>query len=209
MFANSFLAMSSDPYRLFKLRRTSDHIDLHYGWRQSSNLFLYYVSDSREHGRAIRQHSVDVQVLTHVQITLHDRIVWGLVDACRFHTKERGLEHGLRASKAPRSQHWWPDHREVHSSSLSCSSRQQSAFLFEVAGNIADIFFNVTRDHMGQLNCFPLTSNGHLLKMGILVWSTKFFLNISNILIKSAIRILITIVKGCLEKRFSSLESIP
>ena len=149
MFANSFLTMSSDPYRLFTLRRTSDHIDLHRGWRQSSNLFLCYVSDSREHGRAIRQHSVDVQVLTHVQITLHDRIVWGLVDACRFRTKERGLEHGLRASKAPRSQRWWPDHREVHSSSLSCSSRQQSAFLFEVAGNIADIFFNVTRDHMG------------------------------------------------------------
>ena len=41
-----------------------------------------------------------VQVLTDVHVTLHDRIVFGLMDACRFHSKERGLEHGLRASEA-------------------------------------------------------------------------------------------------------------
>ena len=65
---------SSDPYRVFTLRR-SDDLDLHCGWSQSSDFFLHSVSDSWEHGGATGQHCVGVQVLTDVDIALHDRVV--------------------------------------------------------------------------------------------------------------------------------------
>ena len=90
---------SSDPFRVFTFRR-GDDFDLHYGWSQSSNFFLRSVSDSQDHGAATRQHCVGVQVLTDVHVALHDKIVCGLMDACKFHSKERRLKHGLRASEA-------------------------------------------------------------------------------------------------------------
>ena len=73
---------------------------IHCGWSQSSNFFLQSVSDSQQHGAATTQHCVGVQLLTDVHITLHDKIVCGLIDACRLRTKDRGLKHGLGASEA-------------------------------------------------------------------------------------------------------------
>ncbi|RMX41704.1 hypothetical protein pdam_00019852 [Pocillopora damicornis] len=57
-------------------------------------------SNSWEHGGATREHSVSVQVLTDVNITLHDRVISGLMDTSRFHSKEGWLEHGLWSTES-------------------------------------------------------------------------------------------------------------
>ena len=45
------------------------------------------------------QHIVGIQVLSDVDVTLHDRGVGGLVQAGDLHAQERGLEQGLGASE--------------------------------------------------------------------------------------------------------------
>ena len=136
---------SSDPYRVFALRRSND-LDLHCGWSQSSDFFLHSVSNSREHGGATRQHCVGVQVLTDVHVALHDGIICGLVDTGRFHSKERGLEHGLGT----------PEAFVANGDDLSIGKlvtlfqagvgSSSLHFLLEVESNIAKFFFDVTHD---------------------------------------------------------------
>ena len=64
----------------------SAHLDLHGGGGQSCDLFLHAVSDAGVHGGTSRQHGVGVQVLTDVNVTLHDAVVGGLMDATGLHT---------------------------------------------------------------------------------------------------------------------------
>merc|ERR1712193_28115 len=67
---------------------------------KGSDLLLHPVGNTRVHGGATGHHSVGVQVLTDVNIALHDGVEGGLVDAAGLHTQERGLEEGLRAPEA-------------------------------------------------------------------------------------------------------------
>ena len=76
---------SSDPDGVLPLGR-SDDLDLHGGGSESSHLLLHPVGNARVHGGASRQHSVGVQVLTDVDVTLHDAVVCGFVDTSVFHT---------------------------------------------------------------------------------------------------------------------------
>ena len=87
---------ATDPYRVFPLWWSND-LDLHCGWGKGSDLLLHSVCNAREHGGASGQHCVGVQVLSDVHIALHDGVVGGLVDACRLHAQEAGLEQGLGA----------------------------------------------------------------------------------------------------------------
>merc|ERR1719376_1144917 len=64
-----------------------------------SDLLLHTVSNTRVHGGASGHDSVGIQVLTDVNITLHDGVVGGLVDATGFHSKEGWLEESLRAAE--------------------------------------------------------------------------------------------------------------
>ena len=89
---------ASDPYRVFPLGR-SDDLDLHCGWSQGGDLLLHTVGDARVHCAATRENGVGVEILTDVDVTLHDGIVGGLVDTSRLHTQEAGLEEGLGASE--------------------------------------------------------------------------------------------------------------
>jgi len=62
---------SSNPYGVFPLW-WSDDLDLHGWWSEGRDLLLHSVSDTREHSRTAGQDSVGVQVLTDIDITLHD-----------------------------------------------------------------------------------------------------------------------------------------
>ena len=90
---------ATDPDGVFALGR-SDDLDLHGGWSQGGDLLLHAVGDARVHGGASRQNGVGVQILTDVDVALHDRVVDGFVDTARFHTQEGGLEEGLRATES-------------------------------------------------------------------------------------------------------------
>merc|ERR1712165_386986 len=89
---------SSDPDRVLPLWWSND-LDLDGGWSKGSDLLLHTVSNTRVHGGASGHDSVGIQVLTDVNIALHDGVVSGLVDATGFHSKEGWLEESLRAAE--------------------------------------------------------------------------------------------------------------
>ena len=90
---------SSNPDRVFPLWRSND-LDLHGGWSQGGDLLLHTVSDSREHSGTSGKDGVGVEILSDVNITLHDRVVASLVDTGRLHSDEGRLEEGLRTSES-------------------------------------------------------------------------------------------------------------
>merc|ERR1719341_1091570 len=81
---------SSDPDGVFPLWGSND-LDLDGGWSKCSDLLLHTVSNTGVHGGASRHDSVGIQILTDVNIALHDGVVGGLVDAAGFHSKEGWL----------------------------------------------------------------------------------------------------------------------
>merc|ERR1719182_1350323 len=83
---------SSDPDGVFPLGGSND-LDL--GWSKSSDLLLHSVGNTGEHGGASGKDVVGVEILTDVDVALHDGVVGGLVDTGRFHTDEGWLEEGL------------------------------------------------------------------------------------------------------------------
>merc|ERR1719268_692903 len=89
---------SSDPDRVFPLWG-SDDLDLDGGRSKSSDFLLHTVSNTGVHGGASGHDSVGVQVLTDVNIALHDGVVGGFMDATGFHSKEGRLEESLWAAE--------------------------------------------------------------------------------------------------------------
>jgi len=61
---------------------------------------LHAVRNARIHGRPARHHNIRVQILSDVDVTLHDRAVGGLVDAVDLKAKKRRHEQGLRTPEA-------------------------------------------------------------------------------------------------------------
>ena len=78
---------ATDPYRVLPLRG-SNNLDLDGGGSQGGDLLLHTVSNTWIHGGATRHHCVGVQILSDVNIALHDGVVGGLMDAAGLHTKE-------------------------------------------------------------------------------------------------------------------------
>merc|ERR1712088_512578 len=89
---------SSDPDGVLPLRGSND-LDLDGGGGQGSDLLLHTVSNTGVHGGASGHDSVGVQVLTDVNIALHDGVVGGLMDAAGFHSEEGWLEESLWAAE--------------------------------------------------------------------------------------------------------------
>ena len=89
---------ASNPDRVLPLWWSND-LDLDGGRSKGSDLLLHPVSNTRVHGGASRHDSVGIQVLTDVNIALHDGVVGGLVDATGFHSKEGRLEESLWATE--------------------------------------------------------------------------------------------------------------
>ena len=69
-------------------------------WGECCDFFLHSVGNSGVHGGTSGQDDVSVQFLSDVNITLHDRVVGGLVDSSGLSSDEGGLEEGLRGSKS-------------------------------------------------------------------------------------------------------------
>ena len=90
---------ASDPYGVLALWWGND-LDLHCRWCEGYDLLLHAVGDSGEHRRATRQYCVGIEILTDVDVALHDRVVGGLVDSSTLHTKEGRLEHGLGTTES-------------------------------------------------------------------------------------------------------------
>merc|ERR1719438_463858 len=82
---------SSNPYGVLPLGRSND-LDLDSGGSEGGYLLLHAVSNTGVHGGASRHDSVGVQVLSDVNIALHDGVVGGLMDTTGLHSEEGWLE---------------------------------------------------------------------------------------------------------------------
>jgi len=89
---------AADPDGVFALWR-SDDLDLHRARRHRRDLLLHAVGNTREHRCAAGHDGVGVQVLTDIDVALHDGVESGLVDAARLHTEEGRLEQRLWATE--------------------------------------------------------------------------------------------------------------
>jgi len=134
---------SSDPDGVFTLRG-SDDLDLNGGWSQGSDFLLHSVSNTRVHGGTTRQDGVGVQVLTDIDVALHDGVVNGLVDTARFHTQEGRLEESLRATETLVTDGDDLTVGQVIGLFEGGGGGSGGHFLFEVKSNIAQLFLDVT-----------------------------------------------------------------
>ena len=89
---------ASDPDGVLPFGR-SDDFNLHGGRSHARDLLLHAVGDTGVHGRATGKDGVGVEVLTDVDVALHDGVEAALLDADDFHSQERRAEHGLGASE--------------------------------------------------------------------------------------------------------------
>merc|ERR1719154_175078 len=134
---------SSNPDRVFPLWGSND-LDLDGGWSKSSDLLLHTVSNTGVHGGASGHDSVGIEILTDVNITLHDGVVGGLVDATGFHSEEGRLEESLGATET-----FISNGDDLTVGKLvrllkggGCGS--SGHLLLEVKGNIAELLLDVT-----------------------------------------------------------------
>jgi len=133
---------TSDPDRVFPLRGSND-LDLNGGWSKSSDFLLHTVSNTRVHGGASRHDSVGIEILTDVNITLHDGVVGGLMDTAGLHSQEGRLEEGLRSTEPLIAN---GDDLAVRKLIGLLKGRGGSSgghFLFKVKGNIAEFLLDI------------------------------------------------------------------
>ena len=134
---------ATDPYGVFPLGR-SDDLDLHGAGGQGGDLLLHSVGNTGEHGGASGQDSVGVQILTDVDVALHDGVVGGLVDTGRLHTQEGWLEERLGAPEALVS-----DGDDLSVGKLVAlleggGGGSGGHLLLEVEGDVAELLLDVT-----------------------------------------------------------------
>ena len=136
---------ASDPYRVLALWWGND-LDLHRRWCQVGDFLLHAVGDSGVHGSTTRQDNVGVQVLTDVDIALHDGVVGCLVDTGLLHAQEGRLEEGFG-----RTESLVADRDDLTVGKLVALLQRRTLrggghLLLEVKGNIAEFLLDVTDD---------------------------------------------------------------
>jgi len=123
-----------------------DDLDLHGGWGKSGDFLLHAVSNTWVHGGTTGEDVVSVEVLTDINIALHDGVVSGFMNTGGFHTNEGWLEEGLWATETfvtdGDNLTVWEFVRFFEGGGRSGGGH----FLFEVEGDVAKFFFDVTDD---------------------------------------------------------------
>ncbi|KAF0726535.1 hypothetical protein Ae201684_015163 [Aphanomyces euteiches] len=89
---------TTDPDGVLALWR-SDNLDLHGGRSQSGQFLGHTFRDTRVHGGTAGQHDVAVQVLTDIDIALHDGREGAVVDTRSFLTDQGRLEQHFRGTE--------------------------------------------------------------------------------------------------------------
>merc|ERR1711988_1943930 len=134
---------SSDPDGVFPLRGSND-LDLNGGWSKGGDFLLHTISNTGVHGGASRHDGVGVQVLTDVNIALHDGVVGGLVDAAGFHSKEGRLEEGFGGTEPLVANGDDLTVGKLIGLLEGGGGSSGGHLLLEVKGNIAELFLDVT-----------------------------------------------------------------
>merc|ERR1712027_159187 len=134
---------SSDPDGVLSLWWSND-LDLDGGWGKSGDLLLHSVGNTGVHGGASRHDSVGVQVLSDVNIALHDGVVGGLVDSASLHSEEGWLEESLWASESLVANGDDLAVGKLIGLLKGGGGSSGGHLLLEVKGNIAELLLDVT-----------------------------------------------------------------
>lgn len=152
---------AADPDGVLALGR-SDDLDLHRGWGEGGDFLLHAVGDAGEHGGAARLENVSllgrdtkgfgctchdnvaVEILTDVDVALHDGVEGGDVDATAFKTKHRGLEEGLRSTETLVANGDDLAVRKFVGLLQAGGLAGSLDLLLEVEGNVAELLLDVT-----------------------------------------------------------------
>merc|ERR1719481_2105986 len=134
---------SSDPDGVFSLWWSND-LDLDGGWGKGGDLLLHSVGNTGVHGGASGHDGVGIEVLSDVNIALHDGVIGGLVDSASLHSEEGWLEESLWASESLVS-----DGDDLSVGKLigllkGGGGSSGGHFLLKVKGNIAKLLLDVT-----------------------------------------------------------------
>ncbi|BAS75383.1 Os01g0866133 [Oryza sativa Japonica Group] len=87
---------TTNPDTVFPLWRCN-YLDLHTARGKCSYFLAHTITNTREHCRSPTKDHITVQILSNINIALHDGVVCGFMDARSFHTNKRWLEEHLRA----------------------------------------------------------------------------------------------------------------
>jgi len=83
---------STDPDGVLALRWGND-LDLHCAGSHGCDLLLHTISNTWEHSGTTGHDVVGIQILTDINVALHDTVEGCLMDTSRLHTQEGRLEH--------------------------------------------------------------------------------------------------------------------
>jgi hypothetical protein len=136
---------ATDPDGVLTLWR-SDDLDLHGGRSKVGDLLLHAVSDTREHSGSTGEDGVSVEVLTDIDVALHDGVVSALVDTGLLHAEEGWLEESLWATESLVTD---GDDLTVRKFVGLLEGRGGSSglhLLLEVKSDIAELLLDVTDD---------------------------------------------------------------
>merc|ERR1740130_1181524 len=89
---------ATNPHRVLALRR-SHNLDLHCGRCQGRKFLSHTLTNAAKHCGATREYNVAVEIFADVNVTLHDGLEGGIVDAAGLLSNEAGLEEHLRATE--------------------------------------------------------------------------------------------------------------
>merc|ERR1712014_511101 len=90
---------STNPHGVLTFWR-SNHLDLHRGRCQCSELLGHPLTNSSKHGGATREHNIAIQVFADIHIALHNRLESRVMDATCLLSNKAWLEQHLRAAEA-------------------------------------------------------------------------------------------------------------
>lgn len=102
------------------------------------------VSNTRVHGGTSRENNVSIEILSDINVALHDRVVGGLVDSGGFQSKEGRLEEGLWGTETLVSN---GDDLSIWEFVALLQRRRLGGslhLLLKVQGNIAEFLLDVT-----------------------------------------------------------------
>ena len=93
---------TTNPHTVLTLR-WSNHLDLHSGRCQCCEFLGHTLTNALEHGGATGQHDVGIEILSDINIALHDGLEGGVMNAAGLLAHKAGLEQDFWAAETLRS----------------------------------------------------------------------------------------------------------
>jgi len=159
---------TTDPHRVLALWR-SDDLDLHGRWGERGDLLLHAVGDTWVHRSTARHDDVAIEILSDINVALHDRVECDHVDTAALKTQDARLEERLRSTETLVANGDDLAIRKFVRLLQAGALAGSLNLLVEVEGDVAELLLDVTDNFtLGRggekLGCFPVQPNDRLFE---------------------------------------------